>query len=214
MFHIIAISGVPGTGKTKVAKLLSKRIGAKLIQINELVKKGKVPYTTDTKRNTKEISVSALQKAVAEQINKNKINIIEGHMAHMLDADMIFILRSSPTVLKKRLKMRGWAGSKIKENIDAEILDSVTIESMERHNTDKIFEVDSTSLLPGKTAALINDILKKPSDYRKYGVGTVNWMNKYGRLLIEYKKPHRKLKKKSHKVYKQNKKTHRKQKKR
>ena len=176
---IIAISGIPGTGKTVVARLLAKQLNANLIDLKKL----KVKCRIDRKRKTKIIDQKDLQKAVNKELRKGdkRINIIESHLSHLLKADFVIILRTNPLILEKRLKNRNWARKKIKENLQAEILDEITIEAMEKHRN--VFEIDTTRKSKKNTIAIIQAILKKKP--KKYKPGNIDWSEKYKNYLIK-----------------------------
>ena len=57
--------------------------------------------------------------------------IIEGHIAHDFGVDekvnTVIVLRTRPSVLRKRLNKRRWSDSKIQENVEAEALDHMHI---------------------------------------------------------------------------------------
>lgn len=48
----IFLTGTPGVGKTTVSKLLAKKLSAKVININELVKEKSLYIGLDEKRNS------------------------------------------------------------------------------------------------------------------------------------------------------------------
>ncbi len=175
----ITISGTPGTGKTVVAKFLSKLLKARLIDTQYLVKKYKIPSKIDKKRRTKIIDQKKLAKAVAKE--KGDI-IFEGHMSHFAKADMTVILRASPQELEKRLKRKGWAKKKITENIEAEAIDTITTEC--KHNC---VEIDTTKQTAKKVAKLIKKILKSEILQAKYAAGQIDWSKEYTNFLL--KKP-------------------------
>lgn len=186
---IVSISGTPGTGKTIVAKKLAKSLNANLINIGELVKKKKVTYKFDKKRRTRVVDIENLQKAAKKSLVKDKINIIEGHLAHLIKADRIIILRLNPIKLRKRLLKRGWPKSKVGENVQAEILDEITIEALQRYSKSKIFEIDVTGLKKGEIIDILTKLCKTKvlNKYlrKKYVVGKVDWSEKYKKELIK-----------------------------
>lgn len=195
---IISISGTPGTGKTSVAEILAKKLKANLINIKEMMRKNEIRYSYDRKRKTSVIDERELQKAVSRKL-QDGYNIIDSHLSHLLKANRVFILRTNPIVLRRRLKKRGWAESKIKENVEAEILDEITIESLQKrasetspsrarreHNKENlcdIHEIDTSLKGAKRTAEIIYSIIKKKTKGQK--AGKIDWTKKYGKILMK-----------------------------
>lgn len=182
---LIAISGTPGTGKTTVSKLLAKKLDAKLISIRNLIENRRIKYSYDKKRETKEIDEKGLKKSIAKEIEKGRINIIEGHLSHLVKVDYIFVLRTNPQELYRRLKQKGWKEGKIKENVLAEFLDSITIEAMRLHPTKKVFEINTSRKEPKKVALLITSILNNYSLQKKYRAGKIDWTERYKNTVLK-----------------------------
>ncbi len=173
----IVISGTPGTGKTVIAKLLAKQLKARLIDTKYLVRKYKISTKLDKKRKTKIID----QKKLAAAARKEKSPLVfEGHMAHFAKSDLTVILRTSPKVLEKRLKKRNWSKKKIKENIEAEAIDTISSEC--RHNC---VEIDTTKQTPKKVVVLIEKIIKSSTMQARYSLGRVDWSKEYTTYLLK-----------------------------
>jgi adenylate kinase len=166
---IIAISGTPGTGKTVVARLLARKLDANLISIHDIIGQKKIPYKQDRIRNTKIVDVKKLQQVVNRLIINNKMNLIEGHLSHLLNADKVFVLRCNPIVLKKRLGRRDWTRNKISENVLAEMLDEIAAASP------KHFEIDTSRTNAKQVADEIMRIIKSPKYYKN---PKINWLDR------------------------------------
>jgi adenylate kinase len=196
---IIAISGVPGVGKSQVAALLAKQLEAQLISITALVKAGKIPYTWDKIRRTKVVAVRDVQRAVSKITSAQRaraIFVIEGHLAHLLRADATFVLRCNPIALRKRLRARRWRKAKIEENVQAELLDVITAEALDKIANrrrairkitrpsrfgkqairPKLYEINTTRKSPEQTARMISRILKSKAYARKFKPGRIKWL--------------------------------------
>ncbi len=181
---IIAISGTPGTGKSAAATALAKRLRARLIRINSLIKAGKIPYTVDRKRKTKVIGIKDLQKAVNRIIKKAGAPvIIEGHLSHLLKTDVVFVLRTVPRALEKRLKAKKWAKEKISENVEAEAIGVITAEAVQQQKRfgNKIFEIDTTDRSAMQSAALMEKVLNNVRLHKIYRPGKIDWLERYKR---------------------------------
>ncbi|MCS7109199.1 MAG: AAA family ATPase, partial [Candidatus Micrarchaeota archaeon] len=132
---IYVITGTPTTGKTTLAKYLSK-LGFQILDLNSLVNRKKIWKSKD--RGCKVVDLSLLEKEAKKEINKmrkesEKSIIVEGHLACeiKLPADKVIVLRTRPDVLLRRLKERGYPSYKIIENLEAELLDYCGIRAEE-----------------------------------------------------------------------------------
>lgn len=133
----IVVSGTPGTGKTTVAKTLAKKLSAKYLNINKLIKPYKLAEGYDKQRKTKIIDIKKLKQAISKEINKTKKRcIIDSHLAHELpkkSVAIVIITTCNLKTLQQRLKKRNYSKEKIRENLDAEIFDTCYEEAKERH---------------------------------------------------------------------------------
>lgn len=163
---LIAVSGVPGTGKTTIAKRLSKKLNYYYLDANKLISKYKLSEGYDRKRKTKIIDVDKLNRKLIKEIktltkksnklfsSKNKINknikkfkgiIIDSHLSHYLPrkyVDFCIVTKCDIKELNKRLKNKGFNKNKIQENIQSEIFGICLNETKERKH--KIILVDTT----------------------------------------------------------------------
>ncbi|HEX9908466.1 MAG TPA: adenylate kinase family protein [Thermoplasmata archaeon] len=161
----VAVTGTPGVGKTSAC---SKVKGMPVFHVNDLVDMFGVSVGYDRKRKTREVDVRELARKV-EKMDGDMI--IEGHFSHMLGPDLAIVLRCSPSVLAKRLKRKGWPEAKVRENVEAEAVDVILIESLE--NVPEVCEIDTTSLSDAQVARAIRRIIA--GERQKYRVGNVDW---------------------------------------
>lgn len=159
----IALTGTPGTGKSKVADLLEKK-GYEILRIENIADKFVIGY--DEKRQSKIIDEERLDEYI-KKIKEKDILIIEGHLSHLLSVDAVILLRCHPEELKIRLMKKNWDEKKIKENLEAEALDIILERALERH--EKIWEIDTTNKKAEEVANEIEEILSKnpPPNYGK-----------------------------------------------
>lgn len=158
------ITGTPGTGKSLIGTELAKR-GHVVIHLTNTVR----PYVVgdDEKRDVQVIDV---ERWAEEFVPID--GFVEGHFAHLLPCDRIVVLRCRPDELKSRLKQRKYRDAKIRENADAEALDSCLIETVEEYEPSQILELDTT----GRDAAYCADQIERfikneiPADF-----GHIDW---------------------------------------
>ncbi|MGD1060678.1 MAG: adenylate kinase family protein [Methanomassiliicoccales archaeon] len=164
----LAISGTPGTGKTATASILASR-GMDVVELNLFANEHGLLGKIDRKRKAREIDVEKLDEALLKERTGDVVLV--GHIAHFLSADRIVVLRTRPSVLRKRLEARDYSESKVKENLEAEACDVILIESLDRSK--KVYEIDTTERTPEETADAIEDILAGKT--KKYEPGHVDW---------------------------------------
>ena len=148
---MVCITGTPGTGKSVVSEILRKK-GYNVVLQNDTAKDYII--CDDQKRDTAVID----EELWAEEFMPFE-GIIEGHITHILPCDLVVILRCRPDVLKKRLLKRGYSPEKVSENVMAEALDVILIETLECHTDDKVFETDTTDINVEDTAKEIEDFM-------------------------------------------------------
>jgi len=142
----IIITGSIGTGKTSLAKALSKKLNHKLIEVNNLIKKYKIPHDYDNKRKSKIIDINILNKYLIKDIKNSKNVIIDSHLSHYLPkkyVDLCIVTKCNLKTLEKRLKKRKYSKEKIRENLDAEIFDICLEEAKQKKH--KIMIIDTSS---------------------------------------------------------------------
>ncbi len=173
----IGISGAPGTGKTSVARALASLLKYELIEINELADKHGFYEGYDDARGCYILDM----EKVCNYINHmNKNIVVEGHTAHLCKLDVVIILRCDPEILAKRLRERGWSDEKIRENVEAEILDIITQEAVRVNET--VYEIDTTHKRAQEIAREIVRILSESEVAKKYAAGSVCWEEYFEKL--------------------------------
>jgi adenylate kinase len=137
---VIAVSGSPGTGKTTIAKELSKKKGMKYIDVKRLITQQGISESFDKKRDCLIVDVKKLNRALIKIISQYKKEkdirgiVLDSHLSHYLPkkyVDICIITKCGLPELKRRLEKRGYRQSKIRENLDAEIFDVCRIEALE-----------------------------------------------------------------------------------
>ena len=147
----IIITGVPGTGKTSVARVLSEKMGYPIITTKDLVREEYV--------DTRKLRLKAIWAT------KDMDNVIlEGHLfcEVKIPVDLVIVLRTNPEELKERLKKRGYPEKKVKENLMAEFVDYCLAKAEEKY--DDVWQVDTTGRTPEETAERIIKALEKGVD--------------------------------------------------
>jgi len=173
---LVALTGTPGVGKTAVSQILRSE-GFDIIDLNKLAVEHDFWIGTDKQRDSKIIDIEQVNKYVTEIYKQKDIVIIEGHLSHLLKSvDNIIVLRCHPSELKKRLSTKGWNTEKIRENIEAEILDVILCEAVERYAKTNMFEIDTTDKSIAEVASAVVEIIRnKFKNMKKYNIGKIDW---------------------------------------
>ena len=186
----IIISGTPGCGKTAISKVISNRINAQIISLNEVASSDNFSFEFDQERETYIVDFKILMPFILNEIkNIKELNppylIIEGHFADVIPDDLIdiaFILRCNPDELYERLKDRNYKNNKITENVQAEILGNCVNYFLKKNIKYPFFEIDTSNISIESVADTIIDIIisnKNTNNYaQKYHVGHVDWLEK------------------------------------
>jgi len=123
---LILITGVPGTGKTRIAKEIHRKYSKyKFIVVNdknfsEFNELGS--YNSEKEYEVDIVKLNKFLKSFLKE-NKRKNYIFEGHLWGEVSKiilrkfDFIFVLKSSKTLLRKRLIDRKYLPAKVEENL-------------------------------------------------------------------------------------------------
>ena len=156
----ILITGTPGTGKSSVAKEISKRNGWLLLSLKEIAEKHRCIIGKEGRERI--VDVRKLKKAALRELKGKKNAVVEGHLGceFSLPVDFVFVLRTHPSELRKRMRKRKYPEKKIEENLMAEMLDYCSQVSA-RHYKVRVLEVDTTKRAAKQTASRILSYLEK-----------------------------------------------------
>jgi len=170
----IMMTGSPGTGKSEIAEKLSTRLGLELIDIKRIVRQRRLLGKNH------EVDLKRLARALAFLKNKKDF-IVEGHLACeiKLPSDFIFVLRTHPDVLKRRLAKRKYGKKKLSENLMAEMLDYCT-QRVEHMYKRKPLELDTSHKSLDECAKTIAKAIKQ----KKKKLDSVD----YSGLILRYSK--------------------------
>jgi len=175
MCEAIIISGTPGTGKTSVAKQLSRRLGWAYISLTEVAINEGFIKGEDKERETLIIDEEQLRKYVRELIKSREKLVIDSHYGEIIDdylVKKIFVLRLHPKILLDRLRSRNYPNHKIKENLEAELVGTCTYSALSLH-PGKVCEVDATGKKVDEVVQEILDVLNMRVKCRVW----VDWLS-------------------------------------
>ncbi|RLG77444.1 MAG: nucleotide kinase [Thermoprotei archaeon] len=173
---IIAISGTPGVGKTAIARELAHRLNAIYLNLSNVVIEKKLYSEYDEERRTYVIDEERLKEHIRDLAERtHQPIVVDSHYGEIIDDDLIikiFILRLDPRELLKRLKERSWPLSKIKENVESELLGVCTANALSEHPASKVCEINVTNKSVDDAVREILNILHNKEECKVY----INWL--------------------------------------
>lgn len=169
---LIALTGVPGAGKSTIANVLRGR-GENVYDLNALVKEHDLVLGTDRKRGSKDVDLPGLARLVKELDIEGTCIYLEGHLSHLLPVDKAIVLRCHPNVLRKRLEARRWSASKVRENLEAEAMGIITHECLDRHVD--CSEIDASNIKPLDVASSVSRIARSKRVIKRYMPGKIDY---------------------------------------
>lgn len=171
---IIAITGTPGVGKTTVSKLLAQRLGHEYVNLRSYaIEKG----IGEMKGDELEVEVDELAYNFERDFRGENV-VVDGHLSHFLNADVVVVLRVHPRLIEERLKERGYPKEKIGENVEAELVDVILVEALEEN--ERVLEINTTGKTPEE---VVDEILKLIEKGAKRHVGIVDWSGVYDEVI-------------------------------
>ena len=158
----LLITGVPGTGKTTLAKALSQKTGAALLEINELAELLGLYSHTDPKDGAKVVKLPELARELSAAIKSEKRSIIvDGHLGceMLLPVQKVIVLRCDPKELRARLSARNYPAEKLSQNALSEALDYCAVQSEKHYGARKVWEINTTGKTPMQVLAEAEKII-------------------------------------------------------
>lgn len=159
----IAISGTPGVGKTSLAKLLTNR-GEDVQDLKELAACHGANLGLDAEDDSDVIDLDALKPHV-------KDGFIDSHMAHLLDVDVVWLIRCHPSALEGRLEARGYKPAKVRENLEAEAMDLILQEALDSGTW--VVQRDGTNRTPDQLLSAFDET--QPASLNSHDIEPVDW---------------------------------------
>jgi len=151
----LIISGTPGTGKSTLAKILSKKLNFHHLNLHYYYKKISSGY--NKKKQCYNLNLKKLEKLLKQKLPQHPHLIIDSHITHHLPkkyVNLCLITKCSDLKkLKQRLQKRKYSKKKIEENLQCEIFDVCLNEAKQKKH--KILIVDTSQKINQK------ELLKK-----------------------------------------------------
>lgn len=126
----IALTGTPGVGKTTLAAVAAQR-GWRVVDVKAWAGREGCVAGWDPEDQAEVIDVARLSRRVPKDDGTQVL--YEGHLSHLLPLDGAWVVRLDPGVLQGRLERRGYVPAKVRENVEAEAVDLILQEALDRH---------------------------------------------------------------------------------
>ncbi len=178
MGKAIVIAGVPGTGKSTLARELARVLNTEAIDLSRFALENNLILEYDASRKTYVIDEEAVASRVRDIVdNREGYVVIDTHYPEIIDPDIVYkvvVLRLNPFELEKRLLERGWGREKVNENVMAEILGTVSVNALEAFGGDRVYELDVSGKSVGEVLDGVLAIVKGESRFEP-GL-RINWL--------------------------------------
>ncbi len=178
--RVILITGTPCTGKTVVARQLIRKLDADYINLTELANMHDLIVEEDENRKTYVVNEKKMRQKLTEIIDaaQKTTIVVDGHYAPAVVpkryVTRVFVLRRNPVELRGFMQKRGFADTKLWENLASEILDVCLVEALQEYEKERVCEMDIT----GKTVeVVVNEILTFLDKNKKCSLGHVDWLD-------------------------------------
>jgi adenylate kinase len=176
--RVLLVTGVPGVGKTTVAELLADRMRGAYINLSDLAENKGLITGFDEIRGTSIVDLEGMKRRLARIIDTGSgAMIFDGHYAPEVISrevdSMTFVLRRAPWKLKEELKARGYPDEKVRENVEAELLDVCLVEAIESLGAERVCEVDTTGRTP---QGVVDEVMSTIRGSKPCRRGIVDWL--------------------------------------
>jgi adenylate kinase len=176
--RVFLLTGVPGVGKTTIGRMLAELIGGIHVDLSGLaIAKGLIAGY-DEARGTSIVDVAGMRAELAEMMGSGEeALIVDGHYAPEVvppeAVSFAFVLRRAPWILKEELRARGFPAEKVRENVEAELLDICLVDAIGALGPGRVCEVDTTDRTPREVVDEVASIISGGEPCRH---GLVDWL--------------------------------------
>lgn len=142
---VILLTGTPGTGKSTTAARVAKETGMVHVNVSDWVKEKGLHDGWDDEYKCYMMNDEKLCDALEDLVQKGGI-VLDFHCSDIFPEDWIdhvFVLMTDNTVLYSRLEDRGYPERKLRENVEAEIMQVILEETRGSYALERITEMQS-----------------------------------------------------------------------
>jgi len=144
----ILIAGTPGVGKSTLCELVAEATGMEWIDVSQIAKTQKLFEGYDSTYGCHVLNEEKLLDEIEDQMDEGG-KIVDYHGCEFFPQrwfDIVFVLRTDNTTLYDRLTARGYGGTKLQDNIQCEILQTILDEARDSYAPEIVFELPSNNM--------------------------------------------------------------------
>jgi adenylate kinase len=167
----VALTGTPGTGKSTAAARLPSTW--KVTEVSDLARRMDASRAVPGPGGSvvREVDLERMRRTLPI-VRTGSVEVVVGHLAHLLPIRDVVILRCHPQELERRLRVDRRRGrAEVHENLVAESVDVILEEA--RRLGRRVWEVDTTRRTPQEVSEIVARRVRHrgPSAY-----GKVDWL--------------------------------------
>ncbi len=151
---VILVTGVPGSGKTTISRILAERLNGEVIELNQFAIDRGLVLGTDEERGVHILDIEGVRSALRRELAARRGWVIvstaypEAVPSELVN--IVVVLRCDPEVLAVRLLSRKYDKVKVIENLEAEIVNFCGSSAREHLAGKPLLELDTSRSAPGE----------------------------------------------------------------
>ncbi|XP_021773812.1 adenylate kinase isoenzyme 6 homolog [Chenopodium quinoa] len=144
----LLITGTPGTGKTTMSSALAEATQLRHVNIGDLVKEKNLHDGWDEEFECHVINEDLVCDELEDMMEEGGV-IVDYHGCEFFPErwfDRVVVLQTENSILYDRLSKRGYTGSKLTNNIECEIFQTLLEEAKDSYQEDVVVAMKSDSI--------------------------------------------------------------------
>ncbi len=148
------------------------------VNLSDLAERRGIVSGYDESRGTSIVDLELMRKELAVLLKgSERLLIIDGHFASEVvppeAVSLALVLRRAPWILRDELAARGFSEEKVRENVEAELLDVCLVDAVDSLGRERVCEIDTTGKTHGEVLDEAVSIIQGRIPCRR---GLVDWL--------------------------------------